>query len=381
MNNELQLFNNEELGLNVRAYVDEERNLFINADDIIRGIKGKYVQYKNGKEYIRYEKVNKDLAKQGFSPLRGKAENNFIPESAVYLFIMNGENELAVAFQQWIARDVLPTLRKTGSYSIEDNIKNEYLENECDEVKFSFGSLDYFFSNIPSKDLETEYKLCKAYYSSYNHRIIGKTVSETKEIVGRKIIDILISRKDNTDNTQEQVRCLDLARIIEHEISVCKNISNGKKIAKANNRIEELLQKNPELMLDKDFIYLPIHGFSANYMYTVDGHRRTCAYNHFSDDIRHILNDNAEYNKEFWIDRGVDYSKKIILTVGYVHRKGMDIDNFLKSFIDNVITKFYGIDDKNITDIRVKTLDYCNDYSEGEIFFNLRNDDREWLYE
>lgn len=374
--NELQLFNNEELGLNVRAYVDEERNLFINAEDVARGLG--FTQIKNGKEYVRYERVNRYLTEFGMSPLVEKGD--YIPEPLIYLLSMKASNKTAVSFQKWLSTDVLPTLRKTGSYSVEDNIKNEYLTEEIDEVKFSFGSLEYFFSNIPSKDLETEYKLCKAYYSSYNHRIIGKTVCETKEVVGRKIIDILINRKDNTDNTQEQVRCLDLARIIEHEISVCKNISNGKKIAKANNRIEELLQKNPELMLDTDFIYLPVHGFSANYMYSVDGHKRTCAYNHFSDDIRHMLNSNAEYNKQFWLDRGVDFNKKIILTVGFVHKRGMDIDNFLKSFIDNVITKFYGINDKNITDIRVKTLDYCNDYSEGEIFFNLRNDDRDWLY-
>lgn len=389
--NELQLFNNEELGLNVRGYVDEERNLYINADDIIRGIKGKYVQYKNGKEYVRYEKVNKDLVRQGFSPLRGKAENaenDFISESAVYLLIMNGENELAVAFQQWIARDVLPTLRKTGSYSVEDNIKNEYLENECDEVKYSFGSLEYFFSNIPSKDLETEYKLCKVYYSSYNHRIIGKSVHETKEVVGRKIIDILEHRIDNTDNAQEKNRCYECISKILKDKNLASSISNGKRIAKVseenkrlNSRIEELLENNPELDLEGDFMWANLHGMSCNYMYSKDGHKRTTAYNHWCDDFNAIWKQYSEYyDRTNWEKRGVDFNKKIVLSVGFVYKSGFDLDNFLKSFIDFVITREYGIDDRNITAINVKTLGYCEDYSEGQIYWNIRNDNRKFLY-
>ncbi|MBS6503777.1 MAG: hypothetical protein KH415_19550, partial [Clostridium sp.] len=124
MNNAVQIFKNEKLNQSLRTILNDDGTINYSAEDVVRAIKGKYIQYKNGKEYIRFSNVNNDLGKFDFPTLNGKDE--FIPESAVYLLIMNGENELAVEFQKWLAVEVIPQIRRTGSYTNNQNSINEF---------------------------------------------------------------------------------------------------------------------------------------------------------------------------------------------------------------------------------------------------------------
>lgn len=72
-----------------------------------------FTQTKNGKEYIRWETVNKYLRKY-LSQEVGK--NDFISEPMVYKLAFKANNALAEKFQDWLATEVLPQIRKTGSY-------------------------------------------------------------------------------------------------------------------------------------------------------------------------------------------------------------------------------------------------------------------------
>lgn len=114
MSKEIQIFKNEKLNQSLRTILNDDGTINYSLEDVARAVKGKYIQYKNGKEYVRLANINNDLGKFGFPTLNGKDE--FIPESSVYLLIMNGENELAVEFQKWLAVEVIPSIRKTGSY-------------------------------------------------------------------------------------------------------------------------------------------------------------------------------------------------------------------------------------------------------------------------
>ena len=50
---------------------------------------------------------------------------NFLTESGVYKFIFKSNKEKAEEFQDWIADEVLPSIRKTGSYTIPNTEKVE----------------------------------------------------------------------------------------------------------------------------------------------------------------------------------------------------------------------------------------------------------------
>lgn len=43
-----------------------------------------------------------------------------LSESGLYKLIMRSDKKEAVSFQDWVTREVLPTIRKTGSYSLAD---------------------------------------------------------------------------------------------------------------------------------------------------------------------------------------------------------------------------------------------------------------------
>ena len=46
------------------------------------------------------------------------AKDDFIPESLFYMLGMKANNETALRFQKWLAFEVIPSIRKTGSYGI-----------------------------------------------------------------------------------------------------------------------------------------------------------------------------------------------------------------------------------------------------------------------
>lgn len=50
-------------------------------------------------------------------------KGDFIPESAVYKLAFKASNEVAEKFQDWLAIEVLPSIRKHGAYMTEETIE------------------------------------------------------------------------------------------------------------------------------------------------------------------------------------------------------------------------------------------------------------------
>lgn len=78
------------------------------------------VDVKNDVEYIRWQRVNNYLGKN--SPLVAKGD--YISEPMVYKLAFKANNALAEQFQDWLATEVLPQIRKHGMYA-----KDELLDN------------------------------------------------------------------------------------------------------------------------------------------------------------------------------------------------------------------------------------------------------------
>ena len=78
------------------------------------------VDVKNGIEYVRWQRVNKYLGKN--SPL--VAKGSFISEPMVYKLAFKANNALAEKFQDWLAVEVLPQIRKHGMYATDELLNN-----------------------------------------------------------------------------------------------------------------------------------------------------------------------------------------------------------------------------------------------------------------
>lgn len=106
---------------NVHGYSDANNNIWLNAEDVAIGLG--FTQNKNGVTYVKWERVNSYLSEFGFSPRVGKGD--YIPENMVYRLGFKANNETAIRFQAILADEVLPAIRKTGSYSIANLSRKE----------------------------------------------------------------------------------------------------------------------------------------------------------------------------------------------------------------------------------------------------------------
>jgi anti-repressor protein len=111
---DIQIFNNKELKLKVRTIQNENGSISIKAEDTAKGFG--WVQTKNNKDYVRWETINGFIEELGFSQQVGK--DDYVPESLFYLLAMKANNKVAQDFQKWLATEVIPSIRKTGSYEI-----------------------------------------------------------------------------------------------------------------------------------------------------------------------------------------------------------------------------------------------------------------------
>ena len=88
--------------------------MWLNVEDVAKGFG--FTQVKNGVIYIRWNTVNSYLRSFGFSQLVGK--DSYIPENMVYRLGFKANNEVAQSFQEKLADEILPAIRKTGGYMI-----------------------------------------------------------------------------------------------------------------------------------------------------------------------------------------------------------------------------------------------------------------------
>ncbi len=113
MNNNVVTFDNNNLNLKVRAILNVDGSISINAEDTAIGFG--WTEQKNNKEYVRWRTINNYLNELGFSQV--VAKDDYIPESLFYMLGMKANNAIALEFQKWLAIDVLPSIRQTGTYS------------------------------------------------------------------------------------------------------------------------------------------------------------------------------------------------------------------------------------------------------------------------
>lgn len=114
--NESQIFNNEELGLKVRTLLNDDGSISVNAEDAAIGFGWTQTQNKNGKKYtsVRWETLNGWCRSFGFPNEVGK--DDYIPEPLFYRLGMKANNAAADKFQNWLAIEVIPSIRRTGGY-------------------------------------------------------------------------------------------------------------------------------------------------------------------------------------------------------------------------------------------------------------------------
>ena len=114
MKNEIQLFHNDEFG-EVRTMLIDGEPWFVGKD--VTHILG----YRNASKALNDHVDGEDkLNNESLSSL-GQRGGWLINESGVYSLILSSKLPNAKSFKRWVTAEILPALRKTGGYTVNDS--------------------------------------------------------------------------------------------------------------------------------------------------------------------------------------------------------------------------------------------------------------------
>ncbi len=360
--NEVAIFNNDQFEVKARQNGDQ---LEFEIDGVAKslGFSRIRAERQNNKESIRWDRVNEYLQSFGLSPKVGTGD--FIPEQYVYLLGMKATNDIAIAFQKWLAFDVLPSIRKHGAY-IGENADIDYVNNE---LRFSTKRTIKTFANAKVSELNDLYSEFKEYMSKEYKFKTDIRISRYKSV--EKGLQVLLNTVSlaGADNIGDAYNIRKLKeQVILDRTKIEKKSLGGDKAGKTR-QIKSLQDELDNIYPNEwEYITLPVHGFSNNYMfYTVDGNTyKTQAYKNW---INRFPTEEVP-DIEYW---DVDFTKPVELFLNFVAKEEHDLENLVKSFIDQIFGRIYGLDDNIIHCVHSQRVGTVSSYDDGTIGFYIRN--------
>lgn len=116
----------------IRSSLDDDGNPWFVAKDVCD-----VLDIRNQRHALR-KLENDQRGGVGLPSPSGIQEFTTVSESGLYILIMNSSKPIAKEFMMWITRDVLPSIRKTGSYSLvpkEELDPLDILENHVKKMR------------------------------------------------------------------------------------------------------------------------------------------------------------------------------------------------------------------------------------------------------
>lgn len=109
---ELKIFNNEEFG-EVRTVVIDDKPYFVGKDIAIA------LGYGNTRQALKTNVDEEDKGVHLVDTPSGAQQMTIINESGLYALIFGSKLETAKKFKRWVTSEVLPALRKNGTYTVD----------------------------------------------------------------------------------------------------------------------------------------------------------------------------------------------------------------------------------------------------------------------
>lgn len=208
--NQLQVFDFE--NHNVRTVVVENEPYFIGRD--IASILG----YSNSRDALTRHVDEEDRGVAKLDTPGGKQNQTIINESGLYSLIFASRLESAKRFKRWVTSEVLPTIRKTGSYETpKDPMEIMRLQFEAldqtnkevktikedvtylkDEVKLEVGEYNFLSKNINRVVMETISTFAYANTNEVRSQLYKDINSGVNQITGVKTRSQLKQKHFNT---------------------------------------------------------------------------------------------------------------------------------------------------------------------------------------
>lgn len=170
MNNEIEIFKNEEFG-QVRTMLINNEPYFVGKD--VASILG----YKEPRSAVSKKVDEEDRGVSKIATPSGTQEMTVINESGLYSLILSSKLPSAKKFKRWVTSEVLPTIRKSGTYAIT-NTKVDKLTDMEVETKLN---------NSQTRKANSLMRMHKQCNDPIVKELLFKKAIET--LTGKKLID------------------------------------------------------------------------------------------------------------------------------------------------------------------------------------------------
>ena len=122
--NELNIFENPEFG-SIRTTIIDNEPWFVGKDVATA------LGYKNSRQAVLTNVDEEDKGVHSVDTLKGTQNMTIINESGLYCLILSSKLPNAKKFKRWVTSEVLPTLRKTGTYIMpQQNIQRDLITDD-----------------------------------------------------------------------------------------------------------------------------------------------------------------------------------------------------------------------------------------------------------
>ena len=220
-----KIINKEYLQSKVSIILDENNTAWFKGGDV-----AKILGYGNSREAMKKhvdmedkKKMNELMASRNVTPLNSQPHTTYINESGLYCLVIRSKLESSRKFKRWVTKEVIPSIRKTGSYSVKKDIEPDKLrEIQLKEVQI--------LDNI--KDA----KLRQAFQDRLLNEISGgKTLTDNSKEYSRDIVTIL---KEEFNKTVDFSIASNIGKVIvkQYRLKYNKDPEKYMKFVNGNNR-------------------------------------------------------------------------------------------------------------------------------------------------
>lgn len=158
--NEIQVFNNDDFG-SVRIVEEDGKILFCGADA------AKALGYTNTRDAINRHCKEDGVVNHDVIDTLGRIQQaKFINEGNLYRLITHSALPAAEKFESWVFDEVLPSIRKTGSYSIQPEPTDfERMNAETANLNAKAAVFEHWMRLSDALDTPQHHQIC-AHYAS-----------------------------------------------------------------------------------------------------------------------------------------------------------------------------------------------------------------------
>jgi prophage antirepressor-like protein len=170
------------------------------------------------------KKMNELMPSRNVTPLNSQPHTTYINESGLYSLVFGSRLENAKKFKRWVTKEVLPSIRKTGSYTVK---------KEVDDVQLKLREIQYKEYLVLMEQGNCA-KLKQAYHDRLYNEISGGKTDKSKEY-SRDIVTIL---KEEFNKTVDFTVASSIGKHIakQYRLKYNKDPEKYMKFVNGNNR-------------------------------------------------------------------------------------------------------------------------------------------------